>query len=69
LIEAPSTEAETANGVRGSRQTPHPQRQSASDLSRAGKVISRGYFGFSRGENNPTPQAAVRVGHTPSSWS
>jgi hypothetical protein len=39
--------------------------QSAGEISRAGKVVSRGYSGFGRGKNNPSMQAAVGVGPIP----
>lgn len=39
--------------------------QSAGELSRDGKLISRGYAGNGRGKNNPTLQAAQDVGPIP----
>ena len=39
--------------------------QSAGVLSRAGKIVSRGYSGAGRGKNNPAMQAAVGVGPVP----
>ena len=40
-------------------------RQSTGDLTRDGKLISRGYSGNGRGKNNPAMQAAVGVGPIP----
>jgi len=39
--------------------------QSAGELRRDGKVVSRGYSGNGRGKNNPSMQAAVGVGPIP----
>ncbi|KKC24944.1 tlde1 domain-containing protein [Sphingomonas sp. SRS2] len=39
--------------------------QSAGELRRAGKVVSRGYSGNGRGKNNPSMQAARGVGPIP----
>jgi hypothetical protein len=39
--------------------------QSAGELSRVGKIVSRGYSGLGRGKNNPALQAAVGVGPIP----
>ena len=39
--------------------------QSKGELSREGKVISRGYSGRGRGKNNPSMQSAVGVGPIP----
>lgn len=40
-------------------------QQSAGALSRAGKIIGRGYSGAGRGKNSPSMQAAVGVGPIP----
>jgi hypothetical protein len=39
--------------------------QSAGELSRDGRAVSRGYAGSGRGRNNPAMQAAVGVGPIP----
>ena len=39
--------------------------QSAGELRRAGKVVSRGYSGAGRGKNNPALQAAANIGPIP----
>jgi len=39
--------------------------QSAGELSREGKLVSKGYSGWDRGKNNPAMQAAVGVGPIP----
>lgn len=39
--------------------------QSAGELTRDGRLISRGYSGNGRGKNNPAMQAAVGVGPIP----
>lgn len=39
--------------------------QSAGELSRDGKLVSRGYSGNGRGKNNPAMQAATGMGPCP----
>jgi hypothetical protein len=39
--------------------------QSAGELTRDGRLVSRGYSGAGRGKNNPAMQAAVGVGPIP----
>lgn len=39
--------------------------QSAGELTRDGRFVSRGYAGNGRGKNNPSMQAAVGVGPIP----
>jgi len=39
--------------------------QSAGELSRDGRFVSKGYSGNGRGKNNPAMQAAVAVGPIP----